>query len=75
MAGLHAEEAEAARDQKLHHAGVYCGAWLFFKARRVKTWRGLLPTRRGDVVVVACVTCYSYVQVGRVTHTYHVGEV
>ena len=29
--------------------------------------RGLSPTRRGDVVVVACVTCYSYGQIGRVT--------
>ena len=29
--------------------------------------RGLSPTRRGDVVVVACVTCYGYGQVGRVT--------
>ena len=29
--------------------------------------RGLSPTRRGDVVVVACVTCYSYGRVGRAT--------
>ena len=29
--------------------------------------RGLSPTRRGGVVVVACVTCYSYGRVGRAT--------